>query len=308
MIDARAMELLSRVYTPENRSFDAEKRVLAYRTDGLSKGELADLAGRGLSPGEAVLLEHDDVIARTRAAVKKLALDAICTAFVAGVGGSALRHRQTLISYAWAVNLPATPHTTRPLKSDEAVCDCCQVARRAWVARTYQIWRWANGAAWSESPIRFVLDLEDCDASPGAQPTERDLASFAKLLHFVDKVPKGTTPGRLDKEIARAKILSEKSKYARYGMLQALALVGVLPNDVEPPMLDTFTRFDDHCALSRSVKGAPRSDIVLPLGAWRGGVDWKRVERLFPTAVRTGARATRAPSPRPERPAKRRAR
>lgn len=88
-------------------------------------------------------------------------------------------------------------------------------------------------------------------------------------------------PGGLQKELA--KVLPRTDKYQRYGILAALAEVGVLPNPVLSPSLDRFVSNTERLEASRRVRGGPRSDIVLPLAAWRGGdgVDRARVSELF---------------------------
>ncbi|MFF4291927.1 hypothetical protein ACFY0R_42675, partial [Streptomyces sp. NPDC001633] len=89
-----------------------------------------------------------------------------------------------------------------------------------------------------------------------------------------------TTPGQLEKSIARARLLPRTDKYQRYGILIALAELGVLPNTLLPPSIDRFVSRTECQAAYRRVRGAPRSDITLPLAAWRGGLDTARVARL----------------------------
>jgi hypothetical protein len=106
---------------------------------------------------------------------------------------------------------------------------------------------------------------------------------FGRLLDLAGNQPDEQTPGGLEKEIARAKLLPRTDKYQRYGILSALAEAGVLPNPVLSPTWDRFVPTSERHAASRQVPGGPRSDIVLPLGAWRGkhGVDRERSAALF---------------------------
>ena len=61
-------------------------------------------------------------------------------------------------------------------------------------------------------------------------------------------------------------------KYQRHGVLIGLAEFGVLPSPALLPMRDRFVSATEPHAAARTLRGAPRSDITLPLAGWRGGV------------------------------------
>jgi hypothetical protein len=81
--------------------------------------------------------------------------------------------------------------------------------------------------------------------------------------------------------------LDQTDKYKRYGILQALAECGILPNKLIKPKYEEFTSVKDLWAASKSLSTSSRSDIVLPLGGWKGayGVDMKRYQEIFNTLL-----------------------
>ncbi|MER6499963.1 hypothetical protein ABT218_11345 [Streptomyces sp. NPDC001455] len=214
-----------------------------------------------------------EVLTRAIDAVQSLDVDSVLSAFIAGIGGSALRGRQIVISYAWACHLADAP------RGPQAVPDC-GLEEVEWVDVTEVLVRIACGWAWNELPARYLPDLEVAAAQGLPEATDEDRNVLDALLDHIAAQPEGTTPGQLEKSIARARLLPRTDKYQRYGILIALAELGVLPNTLLPPSIDRFVSRTECQAAYRRVRGAPRSDITLPLAAWRGGLDTARVARL----------------------------
>lgn len=136
-------------------------------------------------------------------------------------------------------------------------------------------------------PLHYLVDLESFDpaATPG-HAVSRGRAILTDLLRFIAAQPAETTPGALERAIAREKLLPETDKYKRLGILIGLAETDILPNPLLPPAWRAFSTPPERWAASRRLKGSPRSDITLPLAAWRGehGVDWEEAETLFEIA------------------------
>lgn len=234
--------------------------------------ELAEARRLGWRPGEVVTLARDEAIERARSAARALSREAVAKAFVAGVGGSAPRGRQILISYAWAVHLPPA-----------AEAPDCGLDETVEIDVVDEMVRLALGYVWNEVERHYLLDLEAAARQGLPEPTDSDRAVFDRLLEAIAAQPPGTTPGQLEKVLARAKVLPATDKYSRYGILQALAEVGVMPNPFLPPSLDRHIPRSEIWAASAKVKGGPHSDIVLPLAGWRGemGIDRTRLASLF---------------------------
>ncbi|CCH29602.1 hypothetical protein BN6_22820 [Saccharothrix espanaensis DSM 44229] len=65
-------------------------------------------------------------------------------------------------------------------------------------------------------------------------------------------------------------MLPRTDKCRRYGILVGLAEADVLPTAVIAPSLDRSVPTTERHEAARRVPGGSRSDVVLPLAAWRG--------------------------------------
>jgi hypothetical protein len=244
--------------------------------------ELAEAERSGWFFKRHVTLTKREAVQRAVAAVSKLSLNEVAQAFVAGVGGSCPRARQTLISYAWALHLPTAVAASAPDLPD------CGLREPVVIDFAAELMRLAFGMAWNESPLRFVPDLEAAAAQALPKPVPNDWSVFQQLIDVIAAQPNGTAPGALEKDIGRRKIIPNSETYARYGVLQALAEAGVMPNPRISPMLDRHVPRAEWLEAHKGLRGAPRGDIVLPLAGWRGefGVDHRRVFDLFGITAR----------------------
>ncbi|GAA1798996.1 hypothetical protein GCM10009682_20770 [Luedemannella flava] len=214
-----------------------------------------------------------EVVERAVEAADRLHEDAVLAAFVAGLG-SAPRGRQTIISYGWARFLGA------PARQAGGVPDC-GLYPTADVDVTEVLLRLSLGWAWNEIPVRYLPDLEAAASEGLPEPDAADRARLRALLDLVRSAPAGTTPGGLEKLLAQAKLVPGTDKYQRYGILIGLSEFGVLPSPALSPMWDRFIPTVERHAASRGLRGAPRSDIPVPLAGWRGGLDERRAARLL---------------------------
>jgi hypothetical protein len=214
-----------------------------------------------------------DIVDRASAAVATLDEDAVLAAFVAGLD-SAPRGRQPVISFGWARYLGTAP------RGEDGVPDC-GLRGISGVDVTERLLRLALGWAWNEQPHHYLPDLEAAAAEGLPQPTDDDRARLRALLDVVRSAQDGTRPGELEKLVARAKVVPRTDKYQRYGILVGLAEFGVLPSPALPPMWDRFIATTERHEAAAAVRGAPRSDITLPLAGWRGGIDERRAARLL---------------------------
>lgn len=146
---------------------------------------------------------------------------------------------------------------------------------------TDELVRLALGWSWNELPAHYLPDLEAAAAEGLPAPDDDDRARLRSLLGLLRAQPAGTTPGAMEKEMARARIVPATDKYQRYGILIGLAEIGVLRGAALPPSWDRFVPVAERHAASRTQRGSIRSDITLPLAAWRGGVDEDRAALLL---------------------------
>ena len=214
-----------------------------------------------------------EIVDRASAAAATLDEDTVLAAFVAGLD-SAPRGRQPVISFGWARFLDTAP------RGDDGVPDC-GLRGISGVDVTERLLRLVLGWAWNEQPNHYLPDLEAAAAEGLPQPAGDDRARLRALLDVVRSAPDGTRPGELEKLVARAKIVPRADKYQRYGILVGLAEFGVLPSPALPPTWDRFIPTTERHAAAAALRGAPRSDITLPLAGWRGGIDERRAARLL---------------------------
>jgi len=193
--------------------------------------EIGEAGRRGWRLRHAESLPARTFIARAVAAAQALQRDDVAAAFVAGAGGSAPRGRQTLISYAWAIHLPQALADSDPALPD------CGLSDPVRFDPTETLVRLALGWAWNELPENYLADLEAAARHGLPTPTADDVARFRGLIARIAEQPPQTTPGELEKVLAREKVVPRSDKYQRYGILQALAEAGVMPNPHVPPAL-----------------------------------------------------------------------
>ena len=246
----------------------------------LTPREKAACKAEGFPVRAMATLTHDAAVTRLLNAAATLEPDDVTSAFIAGVGGSWVRGRQPLISYAHARHLK--PHRADPTPG-YSHCRICGFEVKAAVDFSEQALRSHLGHVWNEGHDGYIADLEDFARNPRPAPTKTDRAVLKEVLATAARAPVDCTPGQLEKLLAAGKVIPASDKYQRYGILEALADVGVLPNELIAPSWDRLVTRTELWDASKRVRSGPRSDVILPFGGWRGalGVDWKRAKALF---------------------------
>ncbi len=270
--------------TPETRDhlmrhYDYAKGALK-KLGPLTRAERAACKAEGYPAGMMTTLTHDDSVGRLIGAADAVTPQDVTSAFIAGIGGSWIRGRQPLISYAHARHIK--PHAAdRP--SGYSSCNSCGFSRKARVDFSEEALRVRLGFSWNECPENYLVDLEDFARFARPAPTQSDRATLQEVLATAASAAADCTPGQLEKTLASRKLIPASDKYARYGILSALAIVGVLPNELLASSWDRMVTETEARDASRRARGGHRSDITVPLAGWRGalGVDWKRAKALF---------------------------
>ena len=239
--------------------------------------EIAEAERRGWMPKRKLRFTEAEFLQRLTAATDRLDTPSVMAAFVAGVGGSAVRGRQLPMSYAWASGV------TRAIAAGGVTLADFDVRQPIEIDYSLELLSLALGGAWNERPVRFLPDLEAAAEQGLPSPGKADWQIFHALIETIAAQPPGTTPGQLEKVLATQKLLPKTDKYQRYGILQALAELGVMPNPYLPPSFDRAILATERHTAGRQVPGGSRSDIVLPLSGWRAelGIDRSRLEKLF---------------------------
>ena len=282
-MDARLLGILKKVYVGKQRVESWNDGVFVYgQPPDVDDADWAWIHDCGFAPNRHETATHDTMVERLRAAEHRVSWRAALDGFVLGCVGRWPRGRQTPISLAYAAHLD--PHAfTSSAPGDDTPCEHCGLPCRTQWDATEQVFRLHAGYVWNELPEHYLPDLEEHPANALPVVTEADRAAFLRMLEAADAAEPGETPGQLAKRLGSTHF-PRSDKYARYGMLSALAELGVLPNERLPPTADRFVPLKERHAAAEGLRGSIRSDVVLPLAAWRGklGVDWSRVEALWP--------------------------
>lgn len=262
----KAVAILKKVYHHSNTDYenDYEYGVVGHKTDFLTDEQRQLLEKHNLVPNTMQKRTHDELVDEFLELQKneKLTLDFAITLFMKGVTGEVPRFRQTLISYLYMRDVKK--HEPQYEENGEN-CVICGLPKEDRSDRMYWLIGKYLGHSWNEFPVNFVEELKDILQYDKPTITEKDKSCLVNLLLSISKSDENETPGQLEKRIAKEKLLPKTDKYKRYGILQTLAILGILPSKKE---LDNQPM---------------RSDIVMPLAGWKGelGVDLKKAEEIF---------------------------
>lgn len=265
MNNSKVLNILKKVYHYTNEDYDADYNgEVGYKTDFLTAEQHRLLEEANLIPNNFEELTHDSLLEGFLEIQSsgKLSLD-FCTAlFIKGLSGNFPRYRQTLISFWYMREIS---HHEFKESSSSANCSVCGLPESTVTDRTHNLYTYYLGHSWNEEPENFLAELQEISEIDKPQVSDDEIERFISLLQEINKAEADETPGQLEKRLAKSKLLPKTDKYKRYGILQTLAVVGVLPTNPE---------FDNQ---------PTRSDIVLPLSGWRGelGVDFDRLNEIF---------------------------
>ncbi|MEH0154254.1 hypothetical protein V6R21_08915 [Limibacter armeniacum] len=264
----KATKLLKKVYHYSNSDHDNHEvfktfGIVPYKTGFLSDQDYQTLKNADLLPNDIQHYTHDQIVDRLLEIKQKITLEFAASLFLKGLSGE-LRFRQTLMSYWFVKNL--VKHEFNPASNFENENFCtCGLPKSKSVDRTHTLFTYHLGHSWNESPISFLFELEEILTCHPVQVTQEDSDLLINLLAAINNAPKDETPSQLANRIGKEKLLPKTDKYKRYGILQTLAVTGILPNK---------NKLDNQHV---------RSDIVMPLAGWNGelGVDYKKAEEIF---------------------------
>lgn len=261
----KAISILKKVYHHTNTDYETKyDEIVGYKTDFLIQKQWNILQENNLVPNDIKQHTHDSLINDflNLQKNKKLTIEFSKSLFIKGLTGLFPRYRQTLISFLYLQKIK--DHKYTPSKKFSG-CSICGLPEKATEDNTHNLFTYYLGYSWNEFPKNFTSELEDILQYPIPEITNKDKDYLVNLLISIDRATDNETPGQLEKRIGKEKLLPKTDKYKRYGILQTLAILGILPSKEE---LD---------------KQPSRSDIVLPLAGWKGklGVDFKKAIEIF---------------------------
>lgn len=267
------MRVLKKLYKYDNGRYDAESSVQLYQPESLTAKERALLEDSGWRINDVVhFAGHADILAklfalRGHAALsRKRCLDA----FVAGLGGSWLRGRAALSAWHTLNTLPEHAYLEKPRFK------CC------WVCAGHDGPDYENdgyfqyclyvGNSYAANPKYAYLCLRHLAQIEAVIPTAADTDVLHNLLDLLRTAPADETPGQFEKRLQAAKIV-KGDKYTVRGMLDALARVGVVPNQFVRLAPDTRVDFGDVALCEDKLNNTKgRSDMEMPWAGWQGAL------------------------------------
>ncbi len=267
----KAIKILKKVYHHENTDYENEYDygVIGHKTDFLTNEQKELLAKHNFLPNTMKKYTHDELVDEFLVLKKnkKLTLEFAKALFIKGLTGKVPRFRQTLISYLYLQEI--TKHEYKPHEKYSG-CAICSLPKECTYDRMYWLINEYLGHSWNERPEGFLEELKDILQYEKPIITEKDEEYLIKLLLSISKAEENETPGQLEKRVGKEKLLPKTDKYARYGILQTLAILEILPSDEKLGERQPF-----------------RSDIVMPLSGWRGclGVDFEKAKEVFNITV-----------------------
>ncbi len=269
----KMMQVLRKLYKYENGRYDGERQVSVYDTQTLSEKDQVLLSQSGWQANDIVSFSsHDDIITRLHSLKNNTALtrERCISAFIAGVGGSYLRGRSVLSAFHKLNTLPV--HTYL----EKLQYACC------WVCGDHNTTKYINdsyfqyclyyGNAYSSTALYAYLNLRHLLTTEPVTPTDQDNAIFRQLLDMLRNAPEDETPGQFEKRLKASKLIAG-DRYTLRGILQSLALTGVIPNQFMTLSLSRWTDFGDIVITENQLKNTKgRSDMEMPWAGWKGNL------------------------------------
>ncbi|WP_332002886.1 hypothetical protein [Chitinophaga sp.] len=279
-MNKKILSILKKIYSHENGFYNAALNRHEHKIPAtITASDLEVLNNSGFAPNQFETFDHHHALERMLKLQqhKKLTLDFAAALFLKGLTGEMPRARQTLMSYLYI------KHLFKHNFSGKNTCEICGLPATETIDKTHQLYTYYIGHSWNEMPLHFLVELEEAVTFDMPTISHADKQKSAELLAFIEAADKQETPGKLEKRIAAHKILDQTDKYKRYGILQTLAECGILPNTFIKPKYEAFTIQTDLWKASENLTTSFRSDIILPLGGWKGenGVDRERYAEIF---------------------------
>ena len=279
---SQMLRVLRKLYN--NYEYDRVRSVCIYSDSILSDKERSLLLDCGWKTNEVVSFSsHDDVLNKLLSLKEKSSLSKkrCLDAFVAGVGGSYLRGRSVLAAWHYLNTLPLHDYEE---KQPFACCWICAGHDKPKNINNSEFQYCLHlGNAYSSDPMYAYLNLHHLLASPPVTPTEEDCSALRKLFELLRTSSDDETPGKFEKRLTEAKIISG-NKYTKRGVLVSLAKVGVIPNRFVELSDKTWTPNGDIALLGRELQNMQgRSDMEMPWAGWGGSlkINEERARELF---------------------------
>ncbi|WP_332872743.1 hypothetical protein [Providencia rettgeri] len=280
----KVMRVLRKLYKYENSQYDVGREVSVYSQSTLSAKEQLELARINWQVNHIESFnDHADIMHKFNSLKKeeKLSQKRCFDTFIAGVGGSYLRGRSVLGAFHKLQNIQIHDYIEKPQLA------CCWVCsdynRKIHINDSYFQYCLYYGNSYTGNTSYAYLNLKHLLNVEPVQPLGDDKIKFNQLLDLFRSAKDDETPGHFEKRLAEAKIIPG-NKYTHRGVLQSLALIGVIPNQFIPLSLASRVNFGDLVSTESQLNNTKgRSDMEMPWAGWKGhlGIDEDKVAEYF---------------------------
>ncbi|MEY8746231.1 hypothetical protein [Paenibacillus tundrae] len=290
-MDKKLLKTLKKLYHYSNGVYDRERQVTLYQVDTLTAAEQEFLQVHNWNVNDIVQIEHDVIIDKLVALQQNESLSwrTITDAFIAGVGGSYPRGISALASYHMMIH--TTPHTYKEAEKF-LMCKVCGFSHSdqgweniSWIRYAIHLGNYYGGT--SRGAYVDLYEIIHLLENTPITPTADDINIFNQLLVSLDEATDDESPGKYEKRLTSNKLI-KGTPGIRRGILQSLAMVGVIPNQKLSLSPNHWTNVEDlHLTGLELNNTSGRSDMEMPWAGWRGelGVDWNHAKQLFGYAI-----------------------
>jgi hypothetical protein len=206
---------------------------------------------------DSVTMAHDELVAQLQEQVRQITPREVGSAFIASLSTRRLDWRSALGSYAFARHL--VPHQFERWETSCGVCGAYPTHTIDLNGESHSRYKW--GGSSHTHPDYAWFDLTQFIRYGAAQPTDEDWELWRKILAIIKAVPEGRRASDLEKALGKT---FSSNQNERRGLIEILAIAGVLERPEYPGYLDSFVRYDfsGHCQVRTS-------DWDYPACRWR---------------------------------------
>jgi len=283
-MSAQLKRVLNKLYKYQNSQYDAERSVSIYDDGILSDKEKTVLAEQQWTCNNIMYFSgHDDALQKLQSLKEatELTEERIVATFIAGVGGSYLRGRSVLSAWSKLKSLHMHSYVEKP--AYRCCWVCADFDKPNYENEAYFQYCLAVGNSYSSTPTHAYMNLASLVNQPIAQPTKEDKQTFIALITLLREASDDETPGQFEKRLTATKII-RGDVYTKRGLLDALARIGVVPNQFIDLNDNEWTDFGDIVSCENQLKNTKgRSDMEMPWAGWKGHlkVNEERLQQLF---------------------------
>lgn len=274
-LDLEKLYLLKQIYQLDNSYYDAEAGCSLYRLPaGVSQ---ADLDRLDLAPNHIISLSHNRLLEDFKSLADRWTIDQAATAYLSAFASADYSWQAILLAKVLARHLPA--HDFEAYGASSSCCKICGFNDQA-LNETEVIYRAMTGGPATEGNIQHLfLTLRYLADQPLPQPSQDDLSVFKNILSLIRQAPAGKSFSYIRDQLKKAKLFANPSVYVISGILENMALMGLLDTEDHPGLWESFTTY-----IERDSRPSVRIEVQAPLAWWTTteGLNEAHLAAIFP--------------------------